>query len=195
MSRRLLACTLFCTLVGALLPAAAARADAPAATATLLELKQTTLSYLLVHKLHEVKATCQTAEGRVSVSPGGPVRVQVRAKVACFDSGNGNRDTHMREVTHEALHPFVSIKGSIDSLSLPLAAPLEKTLNAKVELNGESQTVAIPITLSQVGNQIRGKLKFNVSLEAFKIERPSLLLVKVEDQLTLEGELLFEGPQ
>jgi hypothetical protein len=29
-------------------------------------------------------------------------------------------------------------------------------------------------------------------MEGFKIERPSLLMVKVEDALVIEGELVFE---
>ena len=130
----------------------------------------------------------------MAVVPNGPAKVQVRAPVACFDSGDNNRDVHMREVTHEALHPFVSVKGTVDSLAFPLAGPVEKTLEAKVELAGETQAVSIPLSLSPEGSKLRGKFKFGVSLDGFKIERPSLLLVKVEDQLTLEGELLFEAP-
>ena len=188
--------TLLSTLVCALL-ASAARADAPSAPSVpaLLDLKEFSLNYTVVHKLHVVTATCKTAEGKAAVAPGVPARVQVRAKVACFDSGDSNRDTHMREVTHEALHPYVSVKGTIEGVTLPLAAPVEWTLNARVELNGETQSVAIPITLSQEGSVVRGKVKFPVSLDGFKIERPSLLTIKVEDAVVLEGELSFEAPK
>jgi hypothetical protein len=143
--------------------------------------------------MHKVHATCKTAEGAAKVNPGGPVQVQVRAKVACFDSGDSNRDVHMREVTHEPVHPFVSVKGTIDGLTLPLAAPAEKTLAAKVELNGETQAVSIPVTVSVEGGKVRAKFKFASSMEGFKIERPSLLMVKVEDALVIEGELVFDG--
>jgi len=43
----------------------------------------------------------------------------VRAKVASFDSGNANRDAHMREATHEAAHPYVEVKGTMPALKLP----------------------------------------------------------------------------
>jgi hypothetical protein len=33
---------------------------------------------------------------------------------------------------------------------------------------------------------------FNVSLEAHKVERPSLMLKKVDDKLVLEPKLVFE---
>lgn len=201
MSRR------FCTLAlvsftAALLGPATVRADAPAAppalaaspaAAKVLALKEATLTYFVVHPLHKVNATCKAAEGAARLNPGGPVQVQVRAKVACFDSGDSNRDVHMREVTHEPVHPFVSVKGTIDGLVLPLTAPVEKTLAAKVELNGEAQVVNIPVTVSTEGTKVRAKFKFASSMEGFKIERPALLLVKVEDALVIEGELLFDG--
>ena len=186
------------SLAAALLVPAASRADAPAAAgsasaAKVLALKEATLTYFVVHPLHKVNATCKVAEGAAKVNPGGPVQVQVRAKVACFDSGDSNRDTHMREVTHEPFHPFVSVKGTIDGLVLPLAAPVEKTLVAKVELNGETQQVNVPVTVSTEGSKVRAKFKFASSLEGFKVERPSLLLVKVEDALVIEGDLVFDG--
>jgi YceI-like domain len=171
------------------LAAAAAHADdAP----RVLALKEATLGYALVHPMHKVSATCRTAEGAAKVNPGGPVQVQVRAKVACFDSGDANRDVHMREVTHEPLHPLVSLKGTLEGLQLPLAEKGTRTLAAKVELNGEVQQVSVPVEVSSEGGKVRAKFSFPVSLEGFKIERPSLLLVKVEDALTISGELLFE---
>ncbi len=184
------------SLAAALLLPGASRSDVPAAApaaAKVLALKETTLTYLVVHPLHKVNATCKTAEGAAKVNPGGPVQVQVRARIACFDSGDSNRDVHMREVTHEPIHPLVSVKGTIDGLVLPLAAPVEKTLAAKVELNGETQAVSVPVTVSTEGGKVRVKFKFTSSLEGFKVERPSLLMVKVEDALVIEGELVFDG--
>jgi hypothetical protein len=185
----LLSCAAALSLAAAL--AGAARADAPAG-AQLLSLKETTLSYRLVHPLHKVKGTCREAEGRAAVTPGQQSLVQVRAKVACFDSGDNNRDVHMREVTHEALHPFVTVKGTLEGLQLPLSGPTTLSLSASVELNGEKQQVSIPLQLKPEGSGLRGTFQFDVSLEGFKIERPSLVLAKVEDRLTLEGELLFQ---
>ncbi len=194
MSRRTPTALALASLAAALLLPAASRADRPAAAAAkVLALKEATLTYCVVHPLHKVSATCKTAEGAAKLNPGGPVQVQVRAKVACFDSGDSNRDVHMREVTHEPVHPLVSVKGTIDWLALPLVGPVEKMLVAKVELNGETQAVSIPVTVSTEGGNVRAKFKFASSMEGFKVERPSLLMVKVEDALVIEGELVFDG--
>jgi polyisoprenoid-binding protein YceI len=175
----------------ALLVALAARADAPPG-ARMLELRSGSITYTLVHKLHRVQGTCQKLEGRALVLPDGSAKVQVRAPLASFDSGNSNRDAHMREATHELQHPHVTVKGTMTGFSLPLGAAAEKTLQATVELNGERRTLPVQVQLSPEGDKVRARFAFLVSLDAFKIERPELLLIKVDDEVKLEGELLFE---
>ena len=149
------------------------------------------LTYKLVHKLHEVEGKTGTIEGRALVSEDGSVRVQVRAKVASFDSGNANRDAHMREVTHEAIHAYASVQGRFSGLHLPLAAPVELAMSATVELNGEKQPATIPVTFRQEGAGLRATFSFPISLDKFKVERPELLFVKVDDRVELSGDLFF----
>ena len=171
----------------------AAVAQQPAAP--LYALKDGAITYVLVHKLHEVRGTSRKLEGLARIEPGGPTLVQVRVAVASFDSGNSNRDSHMREATHEAAHPYVEVKGTLPPLQLPLAGPAEVPLDARVELNGESERRTIPVTLTPEGSGIRAKFSFPVSLDAHHVERPELLLVKVDDKVTIEGNLLFEARQ
>ena len=38
---------------------------------------------------------------------------------------------------------------------------------------------------------MRAKFSFPISLDAFKVERPELLFVKVEDKAQIEGDLVF----
>lgn len=156
------------------------------------DLREGSLTYTLVHKLHEVQGTTHALEGRAQVQPDGSARVQVRAKVSSFDSGNSNRDEHMREVTHEATHPYATVKGTLTHVALPLAAPADLTLHATVELNGVKQAAEIPIRLTQDGARVRAKFSVPVSLEGFQIDRPELLFVKVDDRVVLTGELVFE---
>jgi len=169
-----------------------ARADgpAPAPAAQLFDVKEGQLSYKLVHKLHEVTGVSHSLEGKVRVPPDGAAQVQVRAKVASFDSGNSNRDEHMREVTREAAHPYVSVRGTAAGLKLPMAAQTA-TLHATVELNGEKQALDIPIEVRPEGTGFRAKFSFPISLDGFKVDRPELLFVKVDDAVIIEGDLLL----
>jgi hypothetical protein len=159
----------------------------------LLELREGTLSYTVVHKLHEVRGTTRQVEGRALAQPDGTVRVQVRAKVASFDSGNSNRDEHMREVTHEQVHPYAEVKGTLSGVSLPLRQAQEATLHATVELNGERQVQDVAVKLEPAGAGARVTFSFPVSLDAFKVERPELLLIKVDDRTMISGDLRFEA--
>jgi len=174
----------------ALLIAAGARADD--ARPTLLALEKGTLSYTVVHKLHQVTGTTQKLEGLARLQPGGATLVQVRARVATFDSGNSNRDAHMREATHEPLHPVAEVKGTLPPLTLPLAEPQDLTLDARVELNGIQQKQAIPVHLEPSGQRgVRAKFSFPISLDAFHVDRPELLLIKIDDRAVIAGDVLF----
>jgi len=159
----------------------------------LLELREGTLTYTVVHKLHEVRGTTRQVEGRALAQPDGTIRVQVRAKVASFDSGNSNRDEHMREATHEHVHPYAEVKGTLSGVNLPLRQMQEATLHATVELNGEKQTQDVPVKLEPAEAGVRATFSFPFSLDAFKVERPELLLIKVDDRATIAGDLRFEA--
>ncbi|HEY5677207.1 MAG TPA: YceI family protein [Myxococcales bacterium] len=161
----------------------------------LLDLRQGTLTYTVVHKLHEVHGTTHEVEGRALAQPDGTVKVQVRAKVASFDSGNSNRDEHMREVTHEATHPYAQVKGTLTGVTLPLRGPAQAVLHALIELNGETQSEDVPVRLEPAEGGVRAKFSFPISLDALKVERPQLLLVKVDDRATIAGDLLFGAPK
>ena len=178
--------------LGAWLGLCSAGARAAPAGAT-FELDRGTISYTVVHKLHEVRGTTHALEGRAQVLPSGELRVQVRTRIASFDSGNSNRDEHAREATHEPEHPFSEVKGTAQGVHLPLAGPLEVQLEATVQLNGVQQQQRIPVRLTAEGGAVRARFSFPISLDAFHVERPELLLLKVEDRVLIEGDLLFGG--
>src|SRR2546421_6707473 len=179
-------------LAAALLISAAAHSDE--ARPLLLALDKGEITYTVVHKLHQVTGTSRKLEGLARLQPGGPTLVQVRAPVATFDSGNSNRDAHMREATHEPLHPVAEVKGTLPPVTLPLAAPQELTMDARVELNGIQQKHVIPIRLEPSGARGgRWEFSFPISLDAFHVERPELLLIKIEDRAVIAGDLLFEA--
>jgi len=159
----------------------------------LLDLREGTLSYTVVHKLHEVRASSHQVEGRALAQPDGNVKVQVRVRVATFDSGNSNRDEHMREATHEQSHPYAEVKGTISGVTIPLQKPQETTLRGTVELNGEKRPQDISVKLVPAGGGVRATFAFPVSLDAFKVERPQLLFIRIDDRAIISGDLRFEA--
>lgn len=163
-------------------------APAPGRT---FDLARGALTYRVVHKLHEVKGTSQQLEGKALLQADRTAIVQVRARIASFDSGNANRDEHMREATHEASHPYVQLRATATGLSYPLAGPLDVTLRGTLELNGVQQPVVIPAHLAPENSGVRATFSFPISLDSFRVERPQLLFVPVEDRVMIEGDLRF----
>ena len=147
---------------------------AAAPRASIFDLNRGAITYTVVHKLHEVKGTTRALEGRAQVLPSRELRVQVRTRVASFDSGNSNREEHMREATHEPEHPFAEVKGTARGVRLPVAAPLDLELDATVQLNGLRQRQRIPVRLTAEGSAVRARFSFSISLDAFHVERPEL---------------------
>ena len=153
------------------------------------------LTYKMVHKLHEVEGVSKSVEGKAVVAEDGHVVVQARVKVESFDSNNGNRDAHMKEVTEASKFPYVEIKAA----SVPGAVPKGATqvnvpLKGKVTFHGIEQPFSTTVTVvfkDATHATVSGG--FPVSLEAHKIERPSLLTVKVSDELKIDIKLVLEA--
>jgi polyisoprenoid-binding protein YceI len=93
-------------LAFAAVAACACAALAQETPASVYAVKDGAITYIVVHKLHQVRGTSRKLEGLAKIQAAGPTLVQVRAPLASFDSGNSNRDAHMREVTHESIHSY-----------------------------------------------------------------------------------------
>lgn len=159
-----------------------------------VEAARSTVRYHIVHKLHDVTGTTSTVEGKAVIGPDGRVRAQVRIPLASFDSGERNRDADMREAVEARRFPFVVFKGTgtLDPVRLAAGGPitLELRMEGELQLHGAQRPVVVPlrIELSPDG-AARARGRFEVSLDAFGIRRPSLLFVKIDDTCRIEVDL------
>jgi polyisoprenoid-binding protein YceI len=174
----------------------AAKAPAPAARDWRVKGDASSLSYKLKHKLHEVVGKARPTQGLARLLPDGTLQVTVRANVAEFDSGNANRDAHMKEVTEAAKFPWVEFKGKASGVKVPETFPatVPVKLEGQVTFHGVKQPLVVPLTVTFTSAKaVTAEGAFSISLEAHKIERPSLLMVKVDDALVLEPKLELEA--
>ncbi|MCP3104134.1 YceI family protein [Myxococcus sp. K15C18031901] len=166
-----------------------------AAKTYVLKKDESSLTYKMNHPAHEVVGTAKPSDGKARLLPDGTLQVAVRANVKDFDSKNANRDAHMMEVTEVAKYPIVDFKGAATGVKPPASLPgkVPVTLKGKLTFHGVTQNVEIPVTVVfKSPTVVTTEGAFDVSLDAFKIERPSLLMVKVDDKLVLEPKLTFE---
>lgn len=149
------------------------------------------IRFHLNHKLHTIEGRSTAIEGKAVVNADGKVLAMVRVPVATFDSGDGNRDANMRETLEAGRHPYVVLKG-VTSLPVPAATgtPIAVSLRGELDFHGVKQPVEVPLSVKFAADgtaRVTGELK--VSLEAFHVERPALLFVKVDDECVVDVEL------
>ncbi|HEY0838641.1 MAG TPA: YceI family protein [Vulgatibacter sp.] len=152
-----------------------------------------TVEYVLTHKLHQVVGTSSEPEVVLVMDDAG-LKVMARAKVTSFKSGNGNRDAHALEAIDAANHPLVVVRGVAPGFKPPASPGVVKVpVKAEVELKGVSIPRDIEVTLDFKGPDLaEATFSFPESLEAHKVERPSLMMIKVEDALEIRGKIALE---
>ena len=119
----------------------------------------------------------------------------VRVPVSSFDSGDANRDSNMRETLDAGQHPFVVFKG-VTTVPVPVAPgkAVAASMKGELEFHGVRQPVEVPVTVEFAADgsaTVRGSMK--ISLEAFRIDRPSLLFVKMDDECRIDVDLKLRG--
>lgn len=138
--------------------------------------------YLAKHIAHNTHAESKTAKGKIKCDKECDALIAIEVKT--FDSGNTNRDLHMQKITNAASVPYVTLK---------LHGPKDiKTWNkdnitAKIDFAGQTNDVKFnELKVSATDSKISTEAKFQISLTQFKVDRPSLLGVPVDDLVELE---------
>lgn len=181
----------------------AARADAAAVPQNAAEAstfavnpKDSSVTYRLVHKLHKFDGVSKQVEGRARIGPDGKVQVMVRVPVESFDSRNANRDAHMKEVVEAARFPSVELK-AVGQVAMPTSYPakLEGSFEAELSFHGVKKRLPLPVQLTfKSATDIVASVGFSFSLTEMKIERPSLMFVKIDDMAQIQAEVWFTRP-
>ncbi len=139
------------------------------------------VTYRLTHPLHVVEATSRNVLYRMEIDPAKKEIRSVAAKVdvTTFDSGNSNRDSHAMEVIDAISYPnatFVSTSVTQSGDSIRVAG--------RLTFHGITRDVVATGTTRWENDMVEFQGGFDVSLTVFHIDRPSLLLIPVEDTLS-----------
>jgi polyisoprenoid-binding protein YceI len=145
--------------------------------------------------MHKVHGTSKRVEGKAVITPDGKAQVMVRVPVESFDTDNTNRDAHMKESVEAARYPMVELKAVADGMAPPASFPstVKKTWKVQLVFHGVKQIFDVPVEVVwRDASTAQAKAEFHISLESYKIERPSLLFVKVDDDLGISADLVFK---
>jgi polyisoprenoid-binding protein YceI len=158
-----------------------------------IDASRSAVKFHVNHKLHGVTGVAHTVEAKAAIAEDGRVLAMVRVPAASLESGDANRDANMRDVLEAGKYPFVVFKGiATVPYPLPRGAPFDVTLNGELDLHGVKRPLDLPVSVEVAEDgsvRVRGASRF--SLEAHQIERPSLLLVKIDDDCRIEVDVLL----
>jgi hypothetical protein len=149
-------------------------------------LDKSEIDYKVTHPLHHVVGKSTEARGKGSCSEAG-CRFIVAVPVKSFDSGDGNRDLHMLQITRGADNPLIAVNVAFP-MPTPKGLPLEVLADLEIQFAGKKvkypkvKLVVVPLEASQA----RITAIIPLSLKDFGISPPSLLGVPIEDSVPVQ---------
>jgi polyisoprenoid-binding protein YceI len=113
-------------------------------------------------------------------------KVAATVKVKSFDSDNSNRDSHMLEVTDALTYPSISFY----STSV-IRSTTGYQVRGILSFHGVDRAIAFDMAEERSGKGRTLKGSFKILLEDYLIERPTLLMVKTDNEVKLELFVVF----
>jgi polyisoprenoid-binding protein YceI len=149
------------------------------------------MSYALSHPLHKIDASTKELSCEIELSDSKEISsVKFSADVMTFDSGNSNRDSHAMEVIDAISYPDVLFQ------STSVKADGEKLdVVGNLTFHGVSKSVSFSTSRKISGGKMIIDGAATISLTAFKIDRPALLAIRVDDDLKISFVMTFAAPK
>jgi polyisoprenoid-binding protein YceI len=141
---------------------------------------ETSVTYLLTHPLHQIESTSKDIDCRIAIDliKKNIKAVSTQIDVTTFNSGNSNRDSHAMEVIDAITYPDVMFSSTS---IVQIGDSVNVTGN--LTFHGVTKTIVIAAATKWSPNRFVVNGAFDISLTEFKVERPSLLMVKCDDTL------------
>lgn len=153
------------------------------------------VSYKIVHKFHDVVGTSKQAKATAKLQSNGTLELRASVPVASFESGNDNRDVHMLEAVEGAKYKTVELRAQLTGFRLPKKFPAKAKMKvpATVKFHGVERQEELSLAIQFLdAKRVSVNGTFTVSLDAYQVERPSLMFVKIDDPMTVTADLQFK---
>lgn len=152
-------------------------------------LKSSDISYTVKFPLKTVIGKSTDAKGK-GICEKKSCEFLIASPVKSFKSGDTNRDVHMQEVTKAAQFPLISLSTSHLDPENPGNAVFE------IEFAGVKKEIKnIPVKKTGSAKVVDIETTFSILLSDFKIERPTLLGVAIDDKVNITVKTQWENQQ
>ena len=144
------------------------------------------ISYSGTHFLHNWDATNDNITGLIELNDNQISKIGVIAKVKDFKSGNSSLDSNSYRVLDALRIPNIIFRSSeiLDSLDFV-------NISGTISFHGIEKDLNVLIDRSTQNDTISLKGRFIINLSDFNVKRPSLLLQKINNELEIQVNLVF----
>ena len=148
---------------------------------------RSSITYFMKHAVHAWSGISRDVSCVIQLNGQGDVeKVAATAKVKSFDSKNSNRDSHMLEVTDALKYPNVSFY----STSVTRAGDAYQ-VKGVLNFHGIEKQVEIQARETRSGSQRTITGQFIFLLEDHKVDRPTFLMVRTDNEVRIEFSFVF----
>ena len=154
------------------------------------ETTASSVTYSMVHKLHswqgvskDLKVATKWNEQKNEIE-----QISIVVNVATFNSGLSSRDSHMMEVLDGLTYPRI-----IFSSSNVQYTPDGILVKGKLQFHGVERMIETKVKLEKVNRKWMFTGSLPVLLEDYKVERPSLLFVKVDNLVKIDFQVAYNN--
>ena len=151
--------------------------------ASSFRIENSLITYFGVHYLHKWEGSTSDVKGVVSYDKNiDQYECSISVPLSTFSSGNDNRDSNMLVYCRALDFPNINFQSTSIKVK---GSTLE--IEGKIEFAGEEKEIKTNAKLHSLDNNlfaIEGEL--DILLSEFKVERPSLLFVEIEDLVKIK---------
>lgn len=149
------------------------------------------LVYRVSGPIHTIEGTSHQVEGKFRMDAELPVPsietpVRLSVSLTSLDSGNRNRDRHMRETMRAPLFPVVALRIDRIQWETPTSAGTPGTASGSVEMLGIERRVDLTLLGQRSGDRLTVEASFEVHLETHGIVRPRFLMQPIDDRVPVK---------
>ena len=128
----------------------------------------------------KVKSISHALQGTFSHEEGDVVTFELSVPIFSFKSGDKDFDQHLQSVVELASYPLAKASGHFPRAVLESSKSL---IEAKIDFHGVCKSYSIQV------EKFATRASFILDLDAHQISRPSLLGIKIKNEVNIECEL------
>jgi len=148
---------------------------------------ESSITYSMKHKLHKWEGVAREMNVAAKWNEKNEMnQISVQVKISAFNSGMASRDRQMLEVTDAATHPTITFTSSdMDYTDKGIV------VKGKLQFHGVTRDMQTVVKMIKNNNRTEYIGSFPILLEDYTIKRPSLLFVKVDNQVDIRFRIVL----